>query len=80
MPKGEHCQVQEEHNMTNLTTKDLEVISHLLEGEQMACKKARVYSKTLTDTALAESMGELAEAHARRFNQLLTILNGGSVL
>ncbi len=66
--------------MTNLTTKDLEVISHLLQGEQMACKKARIYSKTMTDPVLAERMGELAEIHAHRFNQLLTILNGGSAI
>lgn len=65
--------------MTQLTVKDLDVISHLLEGEQMACKKARIYSKTLTDMALSEQMSELADAHERRFNGLLTILNGGNV-
>ena len=39
--------------MTNLTAKDVEVLTHLLTGEEMACKKARIYANTLMDTALA---------------------------
>ena len=42
--------------MTNLTAKDLDVLCHILTGEEMACKKARVYANTLTDAALAEEM------------------------
>jgi len=63
--------------MTNLTAKDVEVLSHILTGEEMACKKARVYSNTLTDPALAAEMDRIACAHAERFNALYTILNGG---
>lgn len=65
--------------MNQLTTKDLEAISHLMLGEQMACKKARVYANTLTDVDLSKKMHELADAHERRFNSLLTVLNGGGL-
>ena len=62
--------------MTKLTSKDLEVLSGLLMGECMASKKARVYSKTLTDAALAECMGKIADCHEERFNALLSVLEG----
>ena len=63
--------------MTNLTAKDLDVLSHILTGEEMACKKAKIYANTLTDVALAEEMGRISEAHAKRFAALFTMLNGG---
>ena len=63
--------------MTNLTAKDLDVLSHVLTGEEIACKKARVYANTLTDAALAQEMESIACAHAERFNRLFSILNGG---
>lgn len=63
--------------MTNLTAKDLDVLSHLLTGEEMACKKARMYANTLTDTALAEEMERIADSHRKRFTALLNILEGG---
>jgi hypothetical protein len=63
--------------MTNLTAKDLEVLSHILTGEEMACKKARVYANTLTDPALASQMERIASDHAARFTALYSILNGG---
>ncbi len=62
--------------MTNLTAKDLDVLTHLLTGEEIACKKARVYANTLTDQALAQEMEEIADAHAQRFNALYKILGG----
>ena len=62
--------------MTKFTSKDLEVLSGLLMGEGMACKKARMYSKTLTDAALAECMGKIADCHEQRFQSLLSILEG----
>lgn len=64
--------------MTNLTAKDLDVLSHVLTAEEMACKKARIYSQTLTDPALAEEMERIASAHAQRFNSLFSILGGKS--
>lgn len=63
--------------MTKLTAKDLEVLSHILTGEEMACKKARIYANTLTDAALAEEMHRISMAHAERFNALYRILEGG---
>ena len=65
--------------MIQLTTKDLEVMSHLMLGEQMACKKARMYANTLTDVDLSAKMHEIANQHEGRFSHLLTLLNGGSV-
>ena len=64
--------------MTNLTAKDLDVLVHVLTGEEMACKKARMYSNTLTDAALAQEMEEIAHQHEQRFNALYTILGGKS--
>ena len=63
--------------MTNLTAKDLDVLTQILTGEEMACKKARMYANTLTDTVLAEQMEQIACAHAQRFSALLTLLEGG---
>ena len=56
--------------MNNLTAKDLDVITHLLTGEEMACKKAKIYANTLTDPSL--------RAHAQRFAALYTLLGGKS--
>lgn len=64
--------------MTNLTAKDLDVLVHVLTGEEMACKKARMYSNTLTDPALAQEMQEIAMQHETRFNALYAMLGGKS--
>ena len=65
--------------MNGLTEKDLESLCRLMTGEQLACKKARVYANTLTDVVLCERLKELADGHERRFRALLTVLNGGGV-
>lgn len=62
--------------MTNLTAKDLDVLVQILTGEEMACKKARVFANTLTDAALAQEMEQIAMQHEQRFNTLFTILGG----
>lgn len=62
--------------MTNLTAKDLDVLSHVLTAEEMACKKARIYANTLTDAALAQEMGRIACDHAERFSALYAVLGG----
>ena len=62
--------------MTELTAKDLDVLTQILTGAEMACKKAKLYSNTLTDAALAQEMGEIARAHAQRFTALYTLLGG----
>ena len=63
--------------MKNLTAKDVDVLTQILTGEEMACKKARIYANTLTDVALAQEMERIACAHAERFTALYTMLNGG---
>ncbi len=63
--------------MTNLTAKDLDVLSHVLTAEEMACKKARIYANTLTDAALAQEMERIAASHAQRFAALYSMIGGG---
>ncbi len=63
--------------MTKLTAKDLDVLSHVLTGEEMACKKARIYARTLTDVTLSQEMERVACAHEERFNALYSLLEGG---
>ena len=57
-----------------LTTKEATLISDLLMYEESACKKARLYSKTLTNKELAANFGKIADGHQKRFNALLNLL------
>lgn len=57
-----------------LTTKELTLISDLLIYEESACKKARLYSRILTDQGLSENCKKLADNHEKRFNTLLELL------
>lgn len=57
-----------------LTTKEATLISDLLTMEESACKKARLYSRTLTDKKLADTFTKIADNHERRFNALLELL------
>ena len=60
-----------------LTTKEATLISDLLTMEESACKKARLYSRILTDANLAQSFSKIADTHEKRFNALLELLYGG---
>lgn len=60
--------------MNNLTGKEVTFISDLLTQEGRACKKARIYSRTLTDKNLAETMSKIADNHEKRYNALLDLL------
>jgi len=62
--------------MTQLTAKELNFVSDALTYEGLICKKARAYSKTLTDTELAACMAEIAEAHEKRYTELLALIGG----
>ncbi len=62
--------------MEHLTTKDLTALSEVLRGEEIGCKKARIYAATLTDTALAESFSALSKEHERRFSELTALIGG----
>ncbi len=62
--------------MTQLTSKELTMISDALNFEGLICKKARAYSKTLTDVDLATCMAKIADDHQMRYNELLAIIGG----
>ena len=50
--------------MQDLTAKELELISDALTAEGLICKKARAYSKILTDVELAGCMTKIADEEA----------------
>ncbi|MDE6558036.1 MAG: spore coat protein [Clostridia bacterium] len=62
--------------MTQLTSKELTMITDALTYEGLICKKARAYSRSLTDVDLAQCMAKIADEHEKRYNQLLTIIGG----
>ena len=62
--------------MQDLTAKELELISDVLTYEGLICKKARAYSKTLTDVDLANCVKKLADEHEQRYNALLGVIGG----
>lgn len=62
--------------MTEITSKELQLISDALTAEGLICKKARAYSKTLTDPALAETMEKIADEHEQRYSALLALIGG----
>lgn len=61
-------------NKNMLTTKETTLLSDLLIYEEMACKKARLYSRILTDRELQDKLTKIADNHQRRFNALLELL------
>ncbi|MDE5766660.1 MAG: spore coat protein [Clostridia bacterium] len=62
--------------MTQLTSKELTMIADALTFEGLICKKARAYSKSLTDPDLAQCMCRIADEHQRRYNELLKVIGG----
>ncbi|MBR2498826.1 MAG: hypothetical protein IKB67_03850 [Clostridia bacterium] len=61
-------------NKNMLTTKEATLISDLMTMEESACKKARLYSRILTDSKLASEFNKIADNHERRFNALFDLL------
>jgi hypothetical protein len=57
-----------------LTTKEATLISDLMTMEEAACKKARLYSRILTDATLAKEFSKIADNHEKRFNALFDLL------
>ncbi len=57
-----------------LTTKEATLICDLMTMEESACKKARLYSRILTDSKLAKEFNKIADNHERRFNALFELL------
>lgn len=60
---------------SKLTAKEVDFISDLLTLEESVCKKARIYSKTLTDRTVSEQMKTVADNSAKRYAELLGLLN-----
>jgi hypothetical protein len=60
-----------------ITQKELDLMNDLLTYEGLLCKKARIYSRMLTDSALSECMGKIADEHEQRYNALLGNIGGG---
>ena len=57
-----------------LTTKECTLISDLLSLEENACKKARLYSRVLTDKELSEKLYKIADGQEKRFKALISML------
>lgn len=62
--------------MTEITSKELELISDALTAEGLLCKKARAYSKTVTDVDLASTLMKIADKHEQRYSALLALIGG----
>ena len=61
-------------NKNMLTIKEAGLIADLLTYEENACKKARLYSRIMTDPTVAAELKTVADNHERRFNALLELL------
>ena len=57
-----------------LTAKEVDFISDLMSLEENVSKKAKFYSSTLTDPTVSSKMKEISENHAKRFSNLLALL------
>ncbi len=57
-----------------LTTKETKLVAELLTYEENACKKARLYSRSLIDPCLSQAFKEIADNHEKRFNALYQML------
>ncbi len=57
-----------------LTSKECAIIEEILALEENACKKARLYSRVLTDKELSEKLYKIADGHEKRFKALISML------
>ncbi len=55
------------------------ILSTLFELEDLAEKKARIYSRLLTQVTLAQEMEALADRHAQRRLKLESLLTGKKI-
>lgn len=62
--------------MAEITAKELGLITDALTEEALICKKARAYSKTLTDVDLSATLTKIADEHEQRYSALLQLLGG----
>ena len=66
--------MQEITQNEKLLLKEKTVIARLSQTEDLAEKKARIFSRLLTDVALSKQMQSLASRHERRKGVLLGLL------
>ena len=59
---------------TKLTAKEVSIVSDLLTYEEAAIKKAKLYSKTITDQSVSGAFSRIQENHKKRFDDLLNLL------
>lgn len=57
-----------------LTTKECPIVEDLLTLEELAVKKARVFSRTLTNQKLCDLLKELSKNHEQRYLRLYALL------
>ncbi len=61
--------------MANMpTVKEAAILSDLLTYEESACKKSRLYARTLTNNKLANEISAIADDHEKRFHSLFDLL------
>ena len=58
------------HEIQGKTPRETELIATLAESEDLAEKKTRIYSRLLTEQALAKEMEELSARHTVRRERL----------
>lgn len=62
----------------NIMEQEEEILTRLGGVEDLAEKKLKIYSRLLTDAALAEDMQTLAARHAKRKTTLISLASGKS--
>ena len=62
--------------MTEITSKELEIISDARTAEGLLCKKARADSTTVTYVDLASTLMKIADEHEQRYSALLALIGG----
>lgn len=62
--------------MTEMTTKELDMLTAAVTREALLGRKAALYSRTLTDPDIAACMANIAKGHAQRCADLLKAAGG----
>lgn len=73
IPAGEKRSERREMKK-ELTVNEIGAISDLLALEESVCKKARIYSETLTDPEISQALRKVSENHGKRFCDLFSVL------
>ena len=68
--------MNEDQNCKQRILEEKELLTALCQAEDLAEKKARIYSRLLTEVSLAQEMEELANRHADRKQILQSLITG----